>query len=179
MDPTLIVLLSFVIFIGVAYRLGYHQSMAALDHKIASIRQDLEEAERAKEGATKALKEERQRHGEIEEEIKRIAKQTEEQAFTLRENALEEIHKMISIRQKAAEDMIERMRHRAIQTIQEEAAAMTLATFEKLVTAQFSSAQQEALNDEAIAQITAQLTKGQMDYAHKPKRFKSKRFAAG
>ena len=48
MDPTVIVLVSFIIFMGMAYRLGYHQSMAALDSKIAGIRQALDEVAQAK-----------------------------------------------------------------------------------------------------------------------------------
>ena len=179
MDPTIIVLLSFVIFMGIAYRLGYHRSMAALDHKIASIRDALEEAAQAKEAAVQALSEERQRHGEIQEEIKLIVKKAEEQALLLREHALSDMNKVIGIRQKTAKDVIDRMHRTAIETIQKEATATVLATFEELVTARFSSAQQEALNDEAIAKISAQLTKKSGTYTYKPKRTKSKRSAGG
>jgi F0F1-type ATP synthase membrane subunit b/b' len=179
MDPTVIVLLSFVIFMGIAYRFGYYRSIAALDHKIASIRDALEEAAQAKEAAVHALDEERQRHGEIQKEINLIAKQAEEQALLLREHALRDINKVISARQKTAKDVIDRLHRTAIQTIREEVATATLATFEELVTTLFSSTQQEALNDEAIAKISAQLTKKNRTYAYKPKRPKSKRFAGG
>lgn len=178
MDPTFIVMVSFIIFMGLAYRFGYHRSMAVLDQKISIIQQELNDAAQSKEAAIQALNEERRRHGEILEEIDLISKRTEEQALVLRQQTLQDIDKMISNRQQEAENMIERLHHEAIQTIQEEATATTLATFEALVTTKFSPAQQAALNEEAIAQITAQLDGNQTTQAHKPKRQKSKSSAA-
>lgn len=177
MDPTFIVLISFVFFIGIAYRLGYHKAMAFLDQKIATIRQGLDDAARAKESAIQALNEERRHHGEIIEEIELIAKRAEEQALILRQQALQDINEIIITRQQAAENMMKQMHQAAIQTIQEEATAQALATFEALVTTKFSSAQQEALNEGAIAQISAQLTKRRTHYGHKPKQLKAKRSA--
>ncbi len=178
MDPTFIVMISFVIFMGVAYRFGYHRSMTVLDQKILIIQKALSDAAQSKEVAIQALNEERRRHGEILEEIELISKRTEEQALILRQQTLQDIDKMISNRQQEAETMIERLHHEAVQTIQEEATATTLATFEALVTTKFSPAQQAALNEEAIAQIAAQLDANQMVQAHKPKRQKPKRSAA-
>lgn len=175
MDPTVIVLVSFVIFLGIAYRLGYRQSMAALDHKIASIRQALAEAAQGKEDAIQALNQERRHHGDIHEEVNLIAKRAEEQALLLRQHALRDINKMIEGRQQAAKEMMERMHSVAVQTIREEAAEITLAAFEELVRAKFSPAQQEALNQEAITQITAQLTGSQRTHIPKPKGVRAKR----
>jgi F-type H+-transporting ATPase subunit b len=175
MDPTVIVLVSFVVFLGIAYHLGYRQSMAALDQKIASIRQSLEDATQAKEAAIQALHKERRHHGEVQEEVNLIARRAEEQALLLQQQALHDINKMIDDRQQAAKEMMERMHNAAIQTIREEAAEITLAAFEELVRTKFSPAQQEVLNQEAIAQIVAQLSKSQTVYAPKPKRIRSKR----
>lgn len=177
MDPTFIVMISFVVFMGIAYRLGYHKSMATLDHKIASIRQALDEASQAKEAAIQALNEERRQHGEITQEIELIAKRAEEQALNLRQQAMHDINKIIVARQKAAENMIKRMHNAAVQTIQEEATAQTLATFEALVTTKFSQTQHEALNDEAITQISTQLTKLRTPIAQRAKRPRAKRRA--
>jgi F0F1-type ATP synthase membrane subunit b/b' len=178
MDPTLIVLVSFVIFIGLAYRMGYRQSIAVLDKKIASIHKTLDDAANAKESATQALYEERRRHEEILEEIELIAKRTEEQTLILRQQALQDINDMISTRQQAAENMIKRIHSSAIQSIQDEATTKTIATFEALVRRKFSPAQQQALNDMAIAQISTQLTKRRTPTVQKPKRRISKRSAA-
>ena len=177
MDPTLIVMLSFVLFMGIAYRLGYHRSMAMLDQKISNIRQALNDAAKAKEAALQALTEERRYHGEILEEIELISKRTEEQALMLRQQALQDIDKMINNRHQEVQNMIERLHHEAIQTIQEEATAKTLETFEALVTTKFSSTQHAAINDASIAQITKQLADAQAAIEPKPKRQKSKRSA--
>jgi len=175
MDPTIIVLLSFLIFMGIAWRLGYRQSMAVLDSKIADIQHALKEAVEAKEAAVQALEEERQRHEDIQEEMKLIARQAEKQAALLREQALRDIDQTINARQQAATDMMERMRYAAVQTIQKEATEMTLAVFEDLVTTRFSATQQEALNDAAIAQIVGQLEERQATGVRKLKRVRSKR----
>jgi F0F1-type ATP synthase membrane subunit b/b' len=175
MDPNLIVMLSFLLFMGIAYRLGYHRSMATLDQKISDIRQALNDAAKAKEAALQALTEERQRHGEILEEIDLISKRTEEQALIVRQQALQDIDKMINNRQQEVQNMIERLHHEAIQTIQEEATAKTLKTFEALVTTKFSSTQHAAINDASIAQITEQLRETQATLEQKPKRQRSKR----
>lgn len=174
MDPTFIVMLSLFLFMGFAYRLGYHRSMAMLDQKISNIRQALNDAAKAKEAALQALMEERRRHGEILEEIELISKRTEEQALIVRQQALQDIDKMINNRQQEVQNMIERLRHEALQTIQEEATAKTLETFEALVTTKFSSSQHTVINDASLTQITEQLTGNQQ----KPKRQRSKRSAA-
>lgn len=174
MDPTFIVMVSFVLFMGVAYRLGYHRSMSALDQQISNIRQALGEAAQAKEAALQALTEERRRYGEILEEIELISKRTEEQALTLRQQTLQDIDKIISNKQQEVENMIERLHHEAVQTIQEEATEKTLETFKVLVTTKFSPAQKEAINEGAIAKIAAQLTENQATFTNKPKRQRSK-----
>lgn len=174
MDPNFIVMLSLFLFMGFAYRLGYHRSIAMLDQKISNIRQALNDAAKAKEAALQALMEERRRHGEILEEIELISKRTEEQALIVRQQALQDIDKMINNRQQEVQNMIERLHHEALQTIQEEATAKTLETFEALVTTKFSPTQHAAINDASLTQITEQLTGSQQ----KPKRQRSKRSAA-
>lgn len=177
MDATFVVLVSFVIFLGIAYRLGYRQAISALDDKIAKIRQALQDAAQAKEIASHNLHDERRKHEEVMEEIELIAKRTEEQTLILRQQALQDINKMINLRQQAAENMIARVYEVAVQKIQEEATAKTIAAFEALVTQKFTSAQKEALNDIAIAQISSQLTKHRTTHATKAKRIRSKRSA--
>lgn len=178
MDATLIVMLSFVIFMGFAYRFGYHRSMAVLDQKISIIQKDLNDAAQSKEAAIQALNEEQRRHGEVLEEIELISKRTEEQALALRQQTLHDIDKMISNRQQEAKNMIERLHHEAVKTIQEEATATTLATLEALVATKFSPDQQAALNDAAIDKITEQLGGHHEIQTRKPKRQKPKRSAA-
>ncbi len=173
MDPNFIVMLSLFLFMVFAYRLGYHRSIAMLDQKISNIRQALNDAAKAKEAALQALTEERRRHGEILEEIELISKRTEEQALIVRQQALQDIDKMINNRQQEVQNMIERLHHEALQTIQEEATAKTLETFEALVTTKFSPTQHAVINDVSLTQITEQLTGNQQ----KPKRQRSKRSA--
>jgi vacuolar-type H+-ATPase subunit E/Vma4 len=111
------------------------------------------------------------------EEIELISKRTEEQALMLRQQALQDIDKMINNRHQEVQNMIERLHHEAIQTIQEEATVKTLETFEALVTTKFSSTQHTTINDASIAQITKQLADAQATIEPKPKRQKSKRSA--
>lgn len=178
MDPAVIVFLSFVIFMGIAYRLGYRKSISALDQKIATIRQTLEEATKAKEEALQALQAEQRHYEEILEEIDVLTKRTEEQAHLLQEQAMQDINNMIATRQQTVENMIDRMRSAAIQTLQEQVAAKATDTFKWIVTNEFSSPQQQALNDGAIHQIMDQLTQGPRKYTQKPKRARTKRSLA-
>jgi F0F1-type ATP synthase membrane subunit b/b' len=175
MDPTLIVAISLVIFLAIAYVLGYHRAIGALDQKITNVQETLAAASKAKEDAIQALHDERRHHEEVLEEINLIAKRTEEQTIALRQQAFQDIEKMISTRQQAAETIIERFQSTAIQTLQAEVAAKTVATFEALVTTQFSPAQHETLNDNAVAQIARQLTEQQTQPFIKPKRVRTKR----
>ena len=177
MDPTFIVAISFVVFIGIAYRLGYHQSMTVLDQKIANIRQALDDAEKAKEDAMIALANERKHQREIKEEIDLIAKRTEEQVFILRKEALQDIEKKIKDRQKAAERMIHLLQGSAVQMIQDEATEKTLASFEALAQ-KFKPSQHKVLNDAAISQIIDQLTKNEAKTAPGTRRVRPKRSLA-
>lgn len=175
MDASFIVAFSLVIFLGIAYRLGYKKAMGALDQKIATIRDTLQEAANAKEEAMQTLHKARKNHAEIMKEVKVIAKRTEEQALLLRQQALEDIEKIITTRQHTAKTIIDRLQQNAIQTLQDEATAKTVATFEALAAQELSPAQHEALNDNAINKIAAQLSKNQTAVTTKTKRLKSKR----
>lgn len=174
MDPTLAVLISFMIFGGVAYYLGYRRSVAALDHKIATIRQTLEDADLAKDAAAQALYEEHRRQGEISEEIDLILKRAEEQTVTLRQKTLQDIDKIIKNRHQETEEMMGRLYQESVQVIQEKVTETVLTAIESFVATKFSDTQHEALNDTAIAQITAEMTGMPAAHKTKAKRLKQK-----
>jgi F-type H+-transporting ATPase subunit b len=175
MNSIVAVIASFSIFIVIAYRLGYRRSMKALDDKIAAIRQTLEEAAKAREAALQAVTQERRRYADIGQEIDLTISRAEEQALSLRHQALQELDDLVKKRHQEAEQMINRLHEEAVKTLQKEATAATLATFETLVEKEFTDAQHEALNEKSIAQITEQLKpKKQRSIAAKRSRSKSR-----
>jgi len=177
MDSIIAVIASFSIFIILAYRLGYRRSMKALDDKIATIRQTLEEAAKAREAALQAVTQERRRYASIGQEIDLTINRAEEQALSLRHQAFQELDDLVKKRHREAEQMINRLHEEAVRTLQEEATAATLATFETLVEKEFTAAQHEALNEKSLAKIAEQLKpKSQRPIAAKRARSKS-RFA--
>lgn len=157
MDPIVAVIVSFSIFIIIAYRLGYRQSMKALDDKIAVIRQALEDAATAKEAALQAMSEERRRHADIEREVDLTISRAEEQALSQRHQTFQDLDTLVKKRHQEAERMIDRFHEEAIKTLQAEATAATLAAFESLVETEFSATQHETLNEQSITKIAAQL----------------------
>ena len=175
MDPIVAVIVSFSIFIIIAYRLGYRRSMKALDDKIATIQQTLEEAAKAREAALQAVTQERRRYADIGKEIDLTINRAEEQALSLRHQAFQELDDLVKKRHKEAEQMINRLHEEAVKTLQEEATAATLAAFETLVEEKFTAAQHEALNENSLAKIAEQLEpKAQRPIAAKRSRSKSR-----
>jgi F0F1-type ATP synthase membrane subunit b/b' len=175
MDPIVAVIVSFSIFIIIAYRLGYRRSMKALDDKIATIQQTLEEAAKAREAALQAVTQERRRYADIGKEIDLTINRAEEQALSLRHQAFQELDDLVKKRHREAEQMINRLHEEAVRTLQEEATAATLTAFETLVEEKFTAAQHEALNENSLAKIAEQLEpKGRRPIAAKRSRSKSR-----
>ena len=162
MDPILAVIVSFSVFMVIAYRLGYRQSIKALDDKIEAIRETLDEAAKAKEAALQAMTQERRRYADIAREVDLTISRAEEQALSQRHQTFQDLDVLVKKRHQEAEQMINRFHKEAVKTLQEEATVATLAAFEALVEKEFSATQHEALNDQSIAKIAVQLKpKGQ------------------
>lgn len=170
MNASFVVMISFFIFIGLAFRFGYRSLLSLLDQKIADIRKSLDEAVQAKTEAVQGLYQERIHQRDVLAEIEQISKKAEEQTLLLRQQTFQEIEHIIATRQQEATDMVARLHKEALEMIQEEVAAKTQETFETIVTKHFTPHQHEMLNDTSIHQIISQLDKSHMEQIHTPKR---------
>lgn len=171
-NSTFVAFLSFILFMGIAFRFGYRKSIAALDDRIAEIKKTLEEASHEKKEAAKALQLEQHRHTEILSEIDTLLKRTEEEMATSKQKALHDLEKTLESRQMASHMALDRIRIDAIDEIKNEVAFLTQKSLEEII-GSFTEKQHQVLNQYSLDLIQAELfpiqpANGQERIDHKP-----------
>jgi F0F1-type ATP synthase membrane subunit b/b' len=153
MNSALVVLASFIIFLIIAYRLGYKKFLSALDGRIQDIKETLDRAEQENDEIIKALNEEHRHQENIKKEAKIILENAERQVLSLRQKTLREISEIVKNRQMSVDKLERRLKKEAAQKLHNEVVEKTVETLKLLITGNFSEEQHQTLNNQAIEQI--------------------------
>lgn len=157
MSSVVAVMASFMIFIFIAYRLGYRKLLSVLDHKIDYIRQNLEDAVTNREIEIENLTREQNQTRQIANEIELTLKQAANKISSLHNQTLQELDLVLTKKNYEAKQTINRLRQKQIQILQKEIADLTLETFKMLFETKFSPKAHEKLNEKSIDKIIFQL----------------------
>jgi F-type H+-transporting ATPase subunit b len=157
MDPNVIVLISFIIFMALAFRFGYKKSIAALDDQIEAIKNRLDEASRQKQEALSLLAEQRQSHSETFNLAESLENQNLDKLNELKRSLLRDLEQLILKKEGDLEDLMNRFTHDAILDIKKEVAEITQTVIERYAQTVLTGRDHEVLNDIAIDEVTMTL----------------------
>ena len=159
-DASFAVLISFVTFMALVGRKVYAKVIVELDKKIDQIRESINISENEVRVAEQLNAEERRRQATIDEDIKVILEKTDRESARLKRKMIEEVEELTKVRQAAFEDMLARMRRQSMQKLRRDITESTTKSLEYLAQNKLSTKEHQAINDQAIELIAAELTAG-------------------
>lgn len=151
------IVLSFSIFIFLAYWFGFQKFVNLLDEQIIKIKKRLDLARFAKEDAFGALNLQKRRNLQITSEIEEIANDAQEEWRKIREKFMEDFEKIKASRTQLAAASIDQFSHDIMQNFKAEVIDLSILSFTKLLKDHVSAQQHEWLNQDAIHQINTKL----------------------
>jgi len=125
-DSNFWVLISFVIFMGVAWKYGKDAALGKLDGKINAIRTELEQAEKIRVDAQELLAEYQRKHKDALSEAETIIAVAKKHAEDIRQKAEEDMERTQARREAQLAEKLSRIEQDAVQEIQTYTAAIAV-----------------------------------------------------
>jgi F-type H+-transporting ATPase subunit b len=146
-------IITFVLVLFVLKTFAWPQLLGALDERERRIREALEGAERAREGAEAALAEHRTTLAEAESEARQIVAQSREAAEKVHQDIVAKAREEAQSMAEQARQSIEREKNAAISQLRREMADLAVLAASALVDANLDDEKNRKLVDELIAGI--------------------------
>ncbi len=157
-NTDMIVLISFIIFVGVLIYFKVPAMLTGLlDKRATGIRSDLDEAKALREEAQTLLASYERKQREVQAQADRIVENAKEEASRAAIQAKEDIATSVTRRLAAAEDQIASAKSAAIRDVRNEAVAVAIAAAKDVIAKQTTGDEASKLIDESIAEVGAKL----------------------
>lgn len=141
---------SFVVFVVLAIKFGGKGVLAALDNKIATIRSEIETAQRLKDEAQELLAEFKTKQQDAEKTAAHIIEQARASACAVREAAEADLAETMQRREQQLAERLKRIEEKAIADIQNHAADLALQATREIVAKTLDEKASTKLIDQAI-----------------------------
>lgn len=149
------VLISFVIFAVVFFRVGWKQVLAKLDGQIASIRNEIDAAEKLRREASDMLDQYQARHRDAMKEAAEIAARAKTQAEAIRTKAEEDLRDTMARREKQLNERLTRIEQAAEAELRAATAEIALKASETVIRKGLDAKGQAALVDKSVSALSA------------------------
>lgn len=156
-DPTIWVLISFVIFVGLAVVFGRGLVVKMLDDKIAAIRSEIANAEALRDEAQKLLLEYETKQKAAHSEAEKMLEEAKKQAADLHKRADEELTSTMARRETMMKDRITRMEEQTFADIRKYAADLAISATTEIITQKLDQASANKLADASIRKVSENL----------------------
>ena len=148
---------SLVIFLAIAFRMGWRAVLAKLDARAERIRKELEEAQALREEAQKLLAEHKGRQRDALKDAEAIIETARAEAKAMRVAAEQDLEEAIRRREQLAMDKIAQARQAAEAQLRQQAAELAVAAASRLIASNLDEGRRAALTDEAISEVNRKL----------------------
>ncbi|SCA57367.1 ATP synthase subunit b [Candidatus Terasakiella magnetica] len=157
-DPTFWVALAFIVLMVLIAKPVSRMLATALDDRADTIKAQLDEAEKLREEAQELLASYKRKQQEAEEEAAKILQRAKEEAARLEAKSKTDLENALKRREAAAEARIAQAEATAIAEVQALATNVAVSAAEKLMADSIDATQANAMIDDAIAQLSGQLS---------------------
>lgn len=151
------VLISFLIFIGLAWKPAIRAITSGFDNRAARIRSELEEARRLRDEAEQLLTEYRRQEREGAAQAQAIVAHAREEARRIAAQAATDLEQLLARRQRLAEERIAQSETRAVEEIRSLAVDTAIAAARDVIVTELDQQRGGALIDSAIAALPQRL----------------------
>lgn len=147
------VLVSFVIFVALVGRRVWAMLTGLLDSRAERIRQELDEAQRLREDAQSTLATYQRKQRDALKDAEEIVSRAREEAERLRKQAEADLEASLKRREQQAMDRIAQAEATALAEVRNLTVDLAVAASRRLLTEGMDEARQQALVDQAIADL--------------------------
>lgn len=147
------VLVSFVIFVALVGRKVWAMGTGMLDSRAERIRQELDEAQRLREDAQSTLATYQRKQRDALKDAEEIVARAREEAERLRKQAEADLEASLKRREQQAMDRIAQAEATALAEVRNLTVDLAVAASRRLLTEGMDEARQQALVDQAIADL--------------------------
>ena len=154
-DPGLFIwtILTFLVLLGLLAKFAWGPLLKALDERQASIRQSLDDADKATQEVARVQHESAQIIAEARAEAHSIVARSRTDAETVREDLKRKAKDDAAAQVRSAERQIQLETARAVQQIRHEVVDLSLAVASKLIKKNLTQEDNDALIQDSLSQI--------------------------
>lgn len=152
-DASFILLLCFVGFTAIAFKLGYKKSIAGLDEQIANVSKTVESALHSLKKAQEKHDHEVQYGAVIEHEIAEIFKRNHHQVEEIQHQAKAELERLMQNRITQADARLDRLRSEVMAELTLNVTNQVVQTLNSLFTTHLSTNMQKKINDHFLDEL--------------------------
>lgn len=157
-NTNFIVLIAFLIFVGILYKVGVPGMLTRmLDARAAQIKAELDEARALREEAKSLLASYERKKKDVQEQADRIVANAREEALSAAQEAKAELARSIARRLAAAEERIASAEKAAVREVRERAVQVAVAAAGDILARQATAESAAAAIDAAIAEVGRRL----------------------
>lgn len=156
-DPTIWVLFSFILFVGLAFKFGRQSVLSSLDSRIESVRKEIATAENLKAEAQKLLNEYQQKQAEAVRDAGKMVEQAQAQARELAARAEQDFTATMQRKEVMMIERLTRMEETAMDDIRRYAAELAISATTQIIAQKMDENSAQKLADESIRKISDNL----------------------
>lgn len=153
-DTSIWVLISFLIFVTVLWRVGKDKVLAALDKRIEEIRKEIGTAESLRVEAQELLAQYQRKQRDAAKEAEEIVANAKAHAAEIQKQAEKDLKEIAKRRENQLKERLERMEQNARQEIQAYAAELAVKATTEIISRQMDEKTNENLVDQSIKNVT-------------------------
>lgn len=159
LDTNTWVLFSFLVFLGVLWKLGRGAFLKMIDERIEDIKKEIQSAEALRIEAQELLAQYQRKYRDAILESKRIVDTAQAQAEKIKEKAQADLLESMERREKQLQERLKRMEQAAIAEIQKYAADLSIQATSEIIANQLDKKANDALVDQAIKDVGKTISK--------------------
>jgi len=156
-DPTFWVAIAFIVFVGLMVWKARKPVLDGIDARAERIKAELDEAQRLREEAQKALAEYKRKQRDAAKEAEELLASARHEADLLRKQAAEDLKATLARRERAALEKITQAEAQAIQDVRTQAVDIAMAATARLLSETVDPARDQAMVDQAIRDLGQKL----------------------
>ncbi|MAF68005.1 MAG: hypothetical protein CMH25_01505 [Micavibrio sp.] len=147
------VLISFIIFAVVSYKLGRRSVLNALDSRIEKIKNDIDTAENLRIEAQELLAQFQRKQREADQEAKRIIETAKEHAKGIQKKASSQMKESASRREKWLDQRLKRMEADAVEHMKSKASELAIAATTQILMQRLDEKSHDALVKKTVKEL--------------------------
>ena len=156
-DPLSWYLVSFLVFVGIAWRFGKDAVVNMLDGKIEEIKKEISTAESLRVEAQEMLAQYQRKQRDAMKDAEKIINDAKEQAKEMQKLSEKNLEDVIKRREKQLQERIQRMEQNAINEIQAYAAELSIRAAVEIITEKLDKKAGEKLIDQSIKDVSGNI----------------------